>query len=203
MLTIISYAEPTFYRYKDKNGKIVITSALPEEANSIGYEIISPRGNVIETIPPPKSAAEIAAEEKAQEVQKQAETKAQEAKKIQELQAHKDEILLKAFSNEEDIIRSRDDKIASIAVLEGIAHENIVRLQKQLNEVKSAADTYQRQNQPIPENLQNAIKDTRRQINENQAFLDSKKVEKQQITANYQKLLERFQQIQTHPTVQQ
>ncbi len=49
------FADTNFYRYKDKDGRPVITNTLPSEVADQGYEIISPRGNVIETVQPEKN----------------------------------------------------------------------------------------------------------------------------------------------------
>lgn len=185
-------AQGNYYRYKDKDGHPVISSTLPSEVVDLGYEIISPRGTVIETISPRESKEQQVSEG---ELEKQAEI---DRKKAQ-VQAHKDEILLKSFTNETDIERSRKEKIASIEVLEEIVHENIDRLQKQLNREKNSAANYTGQNQKIPEKLQKTIDETLRQINENKAFLERKKTEKVQINTKYKGLVERFRYLQQHP----
>lgn len=195
-------AEVTYYRYKDKDGNQVITSSLPSDVAQQGYEVISPRGNIIKTIKPAPTQEELANDVKAQEQQKVAEKEAEAAKRQAALQAKKDEILLKSFSSEEDITRSRDEKIASIEVLEGITHENITRLQKQLDEAKGSAEKYKASSQEVPASLQKTIEESQRQIKENEAFLDRKQNEKQDIHTKYQALIDRFQQLHTSHTIQ-
>lgn len=197
LCTIGSAKEMTLYRYKDKDGHAVITSTLPSDvAEQGGYDIISPRGNVLETVPPAKTKEEIAKEandlEKEKETQKQAEI----VRKQAAIQAKKDEILLKSFTNEQDIIRSRDEKIASIEILEEITKENITRLQKQLDDAKNAVQHHQNTGQQIPESLQKTIEESQRQINDNVAFLTRKKAEKDEIHTKYQGLINRFRELQ-------
>jgi len=190
----------TLYRYKDKDGHPVITSTLPSDiAEKGGYDIISPRGNVLETVPPAKTPEEIAKEAKNLEKAKEADKQAEVARKQAAIQAKKDEILLKSFTSEQDIIRSRDEKIASIEVLEGITKENITRLQKQLDDAKVLAQKHQSSGQQIPESLQKMIEESQRQISDNVNFLNRKKAEKDEINAKYQELINRFHELQQHP----
>lgn len=196
-----SAKEMTLYRYKDKDGHPVITSTLPSDvAEQGGYDIISSRGNVLETVPPAKTKEEIAKDAQNIEKEKEAQKQAEVASKQAAIQAKKDEILLKSFTNEQDIIRSRDEKIASIEVLEEISKENITRLQKQLDDAKNAVQKHQNTGQQIPESLQKTIEESQRQINDNLAFLTRKKAEKDEIHTKYQELISRFREIQQHPS---
>lgn len=188
-------SEVFYYRYKDADGHQVITSTLPSDVADKGYEIISPRGNVIKTIQPIKTHEEVEADQKALEVKRQADLKAIENKKNEERQAKKDDILLKSFTNKEDIVRSRDEKIASIEVLEQIMHENISRLQKQLKAANESKVTFEKSGQPIPESLKNTITNSERQIKDNEAFLERKKIEKENIQTKYQGLITRFDEL--------
>ncbi|HRE31530.1 MAG TPA: DUF4124 domain-containing protein, partial [Candidatus Berkiella sp.] len=74
-----AFAQDNYYRYKDKEGNVVISNSVPADVANSGYEVVSPTGNVIETVLPRKSDAEIAAEAKAaqdqREAQKQVELK--------------------------------------------------------------------------------------------------------------------------------
>ncbi len=69
-----------YYRYKDKDGQVVISNSLPAEVANSGYEIVSPMGNVVEKVLPRKSQDEIAADAKALEHQREAERQAEIAK---------------------------------------------------------------------------------------------------------------------------
>ncbi len=193
-------SEQYYYRYKDSEGHQVITSTLPPEVADQGYEIISPRGNVLKTIQPAKTKEEIAQDQNAIEERRKADLKIEENKKQAELQAKKDDILLKSFSSEDDIIRSRDEKIASIEVLEQIMHENITRLNKQLKDANDSKANYLKSGQKVPDTLSKTINESERQIKENEAFLARKKVEKDNIHTKYQALIDRFGQLNKHDT---
>lgn len=193
-------AQDNYYRYKDKDGNTVISNSVPADVSNSGYEVVSPMGNVVETVQPRKSDAEIAADAKAIEQQREAQKQA-EANKLQaEQQAHKDNILLKSFTSVADINRAKEDKMASIAVLENIVEENLGGLEKQLKDAKAAALTYQSKSQPLPATLQKTITESERQIKDGQAFLERKKAEKLEIETKYKALTEHFLELQATQT---
>ncbi|MGE3320373.1 MAG: DUF4124 domain-containing protein [Candidatus Berkiella sp.] len=189
-------AQDNYYRYKDKEGHTVISNTVPADVSNTGYEVVSPMGHVVETVPPRKSDAEIAADAKLIEQQREAQKQAAIIKQQAEVQAHKDNILLKSFTSVADINRAKEDKLASIAVLENIVQENLGGLQKQLNDAKAAAATYEAKSQPLPATLQKTITESERQIKDGQAFLERKKAEKLEIEAKYKALTEHFLELQ-------
>lgn len=198
----ITYGLPAFadtgnyYKYKDDNGHTIISSTLPPEAANQGYQIVSPMGTIVETVDPKKSAEELNNEAI---LQKQKEAAEQESNKLREqekAQAQKDDILLKSFSSAQDIERARNDKLASIQVLEQIMRESMIGLEKQLQDAKTAAVSYQTSNKPIPEKIQKTIQESERQIKENTTYLERKSLEKKEIHTKYQQLLDRFYALQ-------
>jgi len=189
-------AQDNFYRYKDKEGHTVISNSVPADVSNTGYEVVSPMGNVVETVLPKKSDAEIAADAKLIEQQREAQKQADMAKQQADTQARKDNILLKSFASVADINRAKEDKLASIAVLENIVQENLGGLQKQLKDAKAAAATYESKSQPLPASLQKTIAESERQIKDGQAFLERKKAEKLEIEEKYKALTEHFLTLQ-------
>lgn len=193
-------AQDNYYRYKDKDGNTVISNSVPADVSNSGYEIVSPMGNVVDKVLPRKSDAEIAADAKAIEEQREAQKQAEATKLQAEQQAHKDNILLKSFTSVADINRAKEDKLASIAVLENIVQENLGGLEKQLKDAKAAATTYESKSQPIPATLQKTITESERQIKDGQAFLERKKAEKLEIETKYKLLTEHFLELQARQT---
>lgn len=192
-------AQATFYRYQDKDGNVVMGSTLPPEADHLGYDIIGPNGNVIEHVPPPKSPEEIAKEAALKTQQSEANKAAEAQKKADALQHQQDQILLKSFTTEADLVRSRDEKLASITVLEEITQQNVRHLQKKLATIQQTIQQYTDHHQAIPDADAKLLSSTQQQLQENQNFLVKKKEEKQKINQEYQKLIERFRQITKKP----
>lgn len=190
--TVSLYAAQRYYKYVDKDGNTIISHYLPAEAANRGYAVVTTRGNVIEVVQPKKSTDQLA---KDLEIEKEKLAKQQEEEKQKQLadeQARKDEIILKTFSSEQDITRSRDEKISSIEILEGITTENISRLKQQLETARTNAASYERSSQAIPQEITDTIELSKRQIQENEEFLKRKELEKKQIHVKYDQILDRF-----------
>lgn len=183
----------TIYRYTDENGKTIMTNTLPPEATQSGYEIIGDDGSVIERVPPPKTPAELKQEAKEKEKAKALE--AEKAAEIEEAkqQAKEDNILLKSFSSQADIARSRDEKLEALSVVEDIANKNIKNLAEKLQALENQIKTTTQNNQTLPAEAAKQLQSLKQQLEENRAFLESKRLEKTQLKAHYQKMIERYQ----------
>jgi hypothetical protein len=185
-------AAEQFFKYVDNEGNTIISNNLPAEYANDGYAIVTSRGNVIQVVHPKKTEAQLA-KELAREKQLFEQKMLLEAKEKEKLeQARKDDILLKTFATEKAIIRNRDDKIDSIAVLESITKENIIRLKNQLKQAQKTAAQYERSGKLIPLTVNKTIDDSKRQINENLDFLMKKAKEKEQLKIKYETMIERF-----------
>lgn len=190
------FAADEFYKYVDKNGDTIISNNLPAEYANNGYAIVTSRGNVLKIVAPKKTNEELAQElskEKAA-FEEKLRIEKQEAEKKE--QARRDDILLKTFASETDIIRNRDDKINAIEVLESITKENITRLKKQLDEAQSTAARHERSGKLTPQSVIETINISKRQIHENFDFLMQKQEEKEQLKIKYEKMIERFKVLQ-------
>ncbi|HET9843451.1 MAG TPA: hypothetical protein VFP93_02185 [Gammaproteobacteria bacterium] len=183
------------YKYQDENGIEIISTSLPGEAANRGYTVISPRGNVIEVVPPKPSDEEVAKSLKEEQKKVEFEKQKEEELHKKELEAKKDIMLLKMFGNVQDIERSRDEKLSSIKVQEDITKDNLERIKLQLQKAQEISKIHQDRNQPVPPQIEETIKDSQFQIEENTKFLIRKTTEKKQIHDQYEKLIERFNEI--------
>lgn len=105
-LTTSAYAD--MFRWEGPNGRVHYGDTLPPQQASHGYEVINPAtGEVIQTIEPAKTQAQLAAEAEA----KKAETQRQ--KEQEERQRH-DQVLLDLYSSVDDIKRARDARLTDI-----------------------------------------------------------------------------------------
>lgn len=184
-----------YYRYQDESGNNVISSTIPPEFANQGYDIVSPRGNVLRHVPPKRTPAEIEAEKKQLAEMEKAKRLAEQTAEQQKEQAQKDKILLQMFSSVEDVERSRDQKLHAIKVLEGITEESISRQKEILEQEQQEADAIG-QNGSVPEKLKERIEKTKANILDSEQFLKKKEKEKEEIHNQYQKLIERFKKIQ-------
>lgn len=190
-----AHAESVMYQYTDEKGQTIISNTLPAEAANRGYSVISSRGNVIEKVPPKLTDEQIIELNKAKDLEAKEQAKQAFAEQQKKLQNKKDMMLLKIFTNVEDIKRSRNDKIETIEIQQAITRDNIARLESQLKRTEAAIQAHQQQNSPVPEQLQNTVEESKKQLKENREFLISKKIEKEDIQKRYQTMITRFQEL--------
>lgn len=192
MFALSAQAETVMYQYTDDNGQKVISSTLPAEAANRGYSIISSRGNVIEKVAPKLTEQQIIELNKTKALEQEQKEQAALAKEKQILQDKKDKMLLKMFTNIDDIERSRNDKVETIEVQQAITRDNILRLEEQLKRTQETIQAHQAQNSPIPAQLQETVEETLKQLEENKQFVISKENEKKDIDQRYETMIERF-----------
>tara|TARA_R110002110_G_scaffold271566_3_gene487024 strand:+ start:47890 stop:48546 length:657 start_codon:yes stop_codon:yes gene_type:complete len=187
--------QPKYYRFKDESGRHVISNTLPPEYANKGYDIVSSRGNVLQHIPPQKTAAEIAIEQKQRAAEEQAKQQAADERILQASQKEKDQLLLRMFSSVKDIQRSWDEKISAIEVLESITRENVKRQKLQLEKTQKQVERLQSNGAKAPPPLLKHLHKTQSNIQDSNAFLMRKQKEKLKINAKYKALIERFENL--------
>ncbi|QBM18257.1 hypothetical protein MARI_23970 [Marinobacter sp. JH2] len=148
------------YRYTDNNGQLVISNTIPQEATKRGYEIISDRGRVIETIAPAPTAEELAAREAAKERKQQ-----------QEAQLEQDRLLLKRFSHPDQAVRAMHRKVQELEGLISLKRGNISVLTSQLDNEQRRAAEMERAGRNVPDatlkkiyRLEGQVRDIEREI---------------------------------------
>jgi len=168
---------------------------LPAQYANDGYDVVTARGNVIEHVPAKKTAQEleIDAKLKVEEQKRQAEQASIQAAIDKE--KRQDYILLQTFMATQDIERLRDEKIASIKIVEGITLENLKRLRDQLDTARDAAANFERMGKPTPTNVTKTISESKRQIKDSEDFIQRKHMEKLKITKEFTRTLERFNKL--------
>ncbi|MBZ0335745.1 DUF4124 domain-containing protein [Marinobacter sp. AL4B] len=148
------------YRYTDNNGQLVISNTIPQEATKRGYEIISDRGRVIETIAPAPTAEELAAREAEKERKQQ-----------QEAQLEQDRLLLKRFSHPDQAVRAMHRKVQELEGLISLKRGNISVLTSQLDNEQRRAAEMERAGRNVPDatlkkiyRLEGQVRDIEREI---------------------------------------
>ena len=143
----------TMYRYT-KNGDSIISSNLPPDVVNEGYEILSPRGNIIETVPPRKSKQQIKQQQAQEQLAAQAQKKQALIEQQQAEQRKKDQLLLKMFNSKEGIKRVHKNKIEAIENIEKISQDNLKKLNKKLSKAQQREAQLSDSNRAIPAKLQ-------------------------------------------------
>lgn len=174
----------TMYRYKDDNGRMVISNTVPSESSTRGYEILNGQGRVVDVVEAAPTAEEIAARE--------AEKK---RNALAEKQREEDAELLRTFSHPDDAVRALRRKLQELESLVQLKRGNISVIESQLEEQQSKAADLERAGREVPENLTTRIERLHAQIREIEKEIGVQNMETQAIRETYEQKIERLETI--------
>ncbi len=156
MMTIGAAAD-RLYRYKDKEGKVVVSSILPPEVSQNGYDIVNEMGVVIKTVEPRKTKEQLEAE-----LAKKAILEEETRQQLEQDQL--DSILLNSYTDITDIERARDRELVSKNRDIMLLKQNIRRLTRMLEDTQKRAARDERLGREISESIKKDVDTFKRRI---------------------------------------
>lgn len=163
-------------------------NVVPPEYSQEGHREYSEGGFVVDETGRAPTEAEIM--EQRRESQRQ-----MEAERLRIEQARQDRILLQTFSDEEDIINARDDKIAVMEAQIKLAEGRIAKLQSDLDQRIKQAASMERTGKTPGESIQEDIDSLRRQIRRNETYITNTREKQAQLQEAYAADIERFREL--------
>src|SRR5919106_142500 len=175
LLAVLAFAIPLTPHAKaikcwtNSDGNKECGDAVPAEYVQQGHQEISQDGRmIIREHNRAKSDEELAEQELL------AKLKA-EQQQLARQQAARDRVLLETFTNEEDMVLARDDKLSTIESQIRLTENHINKLHTTLEKmIKMAADLERGGKRPSPSLIED-IEKVRRQISENWMFIESQR----------------------------
>ncbi len=178
----------TLYRYRDKNGSIVLNRTIPPEFVGQGYEVLNDKGRVIEVIPPALTDAQIAARE--------AEKRRQEMlEKQRKLQEEQDRELKLLYSHPNDVVRILKRRIQDIQSVISLRQSQIVTTRKEIEALEAQAAEAQRKGLEISEHLISALNKARKDIANDLADIQENQKEMTRALEEFDQKIRRMEQI--------
>lgn len=181
------------YRWVDKQGNVFYGDKIPPEYAAQGSKELSEQGVVVKTNAPPLT------EEQRAEAQRQEKLKAEQERIAQEKRAH-DRMLLSTFSTEEDLIMTRNGKVASIDAMIGATKSRNQSLEKSLTGMRANAAERERNGQSISDKLRKDIAAMQVQIKDNLNYIASKQREQEALRMQFEADLGRFRELKSAQT---
>jgi hypothetical protein len=170
------------YRYINEKGVPTLNDHVPPEFAKNGYEILSPDGRVLETVPRQLTGIEGERKRKSEA----------EAKRLREW----DKNLLLRYSSVDDINAARDRALREIDVRLSILRGNLQATKAQVeHEQEKAADTERRGSQ-VPEAVVSNIAKLKTEAATIEDSIAERLREKEATRSNYQKDIDRFKTLQ-------
>lgn len=170
------------YRYRDNKGVVGIDDHVPPEFAKNGYEVLTPDGRVLETVP-----RQLVGEEGAR-----ARALETEAKRLQEW----DKNLLLRYSSVDDIAAARDRALREIDVRLSILRSNLLSVKGQIESEQLKAADMERRGFEVPAGVVSNMEMLKREIADTEEAIGQRTQEKTQIAASFQKDIDRFKTLQ-------
>lgn len=181
-------AKAKFYRYKDENGKTVVSSTLPPKYSQNGYEIVNELGMVLETIAPRKTPEQLAEEARQKRAQ------AEQARLLKE-QQRLDQILIESYSDISDIERARDNELSSKQRDILLLKQNIRRVTRLLEDTQALAARDERMGQNVRPKTLREIRTYQERIAAEQQEILSIEEQMKEIEQRYNSSMVRFNEL--------
>lgn len=177
------------YKWVDENGQIRYGDRIPPQYARKSNETLNQQGVTVDHKEAAKTPEQIAAEQRLEEAR-------QVAERAQQEQDRKDRILLDTFTNEDEMVLTRDGKIQAIEAIIRVTNGRTEKLKLRLNELKTRAANIERSGKPVSDRLNTEIGETRQQIAQNFIYVKKRNSDQQLIREQYEKDIARFRELQ-------
>jgi hypothetical protein len=182
------------YKIINERGNVELKATLSAQEAKRGYSVLSPDGQLIETVAPELSAEEYAALSKERRAALNSEQREKEE------QAYNESLLLR-YSNVDDLYAEQRRKLQELDIRVSILINNRAALREKIEAQQATAANYERRNVKVPEVLEQNIVQLESEIKETDAEIKLRKIEKAQTSERYAadaerltELIERFGQ---------
>ena len=177
------------YKWVDENGQIRYGDRIPPQYARKSNETLNQQGITVDRKEAAKTPEQIAAAQRLEEAREAAE-------RVQQEKDRKDRILLDTFTNEDEMVLTRDGKIEAIEAIIRVTNGRTEKLKLRLSELKTRAANMERSGKPVPDKLNAEISETRQQIAQNFTYVKSRNSDQQLIREQYEVDIARFRELQ-------
>jgi len=171
--------------WKNSDGIRECGNIVPPEYAQKGHEELNAQGIRVKTHERALTKDEII-ERKRIKAEEKAKQDAIEAKQREDM------VLLSTFANEDEIVMARNGKITAIRTEIRLTNKSLTKAKTRLNETRKQAANYERSGKKAPKKISTEIATSQKQILNYEQFIESKKVELNKITTQFDSDLKRF-----------
>ncbi|MFQ5644334.1 MAG: DUF4124 domain-containing protein, partial [Thiogranum sp.] len=176
------------YKWVDDSGQVRYGDRIPPRYAKKKNETLSDQGIVVETKEAAKTPEQIAEEQRQKAL-------AEEQERIRIETARKDSILLDTFTNEDEMVMTRDGKIEAIEAVIRVTNDRTEKNRQRLAKLKLRAANLERSGKAVPKKLLKSIAETRNQIRSNTKYVANRVVEQQRIREQFEADINRFREL--------
>lgn len=183
-----SQSSPRLYKWTDDQGKVHYGDKVPPEYAKQERKVLNEQGVQVKTLEAAKTPEQLAEEERLA-------TQRKEQERIAAEQASHDRMLLATFTTEDDMVMTRDGKIAAIDGILRVTRDRIEKIETTLSQLTREAAELERGGKPIPDSLHEEILGARGQIQRYLDYIAGKRREQENIRAQFETDIRRFREL--------
>ncbi len=174
--------------WQNDKGETECGSTVPPEYVKTGHKELNEQGLTVNQVDRELTDEEL--------MQRQEQRKQDEIReKAEKEQAIRDLVLIQTYTDENEIIRSRDDKIGIIEGQIKLAESRIERLEGQVEFSLGRINAFKQNQQEVPTVLEQNLHTFNRQIADQKTLIEQKRREQEQIRSNYSTDIQRFREL--------
>ena len=172
MVTMVAEAS-SLYRYRNKEGNLVVDYTVPPEYVAGGYEVISKTGRVEQVVPPQRDPEAPDAEEPTESSEDASE------------QQKEDEMLLRSYSEVSGIEAARERRVSKLDREIEITESNLLKNRDMQQAARIKAANYQLSGKPVPKSLLKHMDDLVLQERDAEHVLEVRQQERDKVSQRY------------------
>lgn len=176
------------YKWVDEHGKVHYGDKVPPEYAKQERKVLNQQGVEVDKLDAAKTPEQIAEDERLAEQRREQERVAAE-------RAAHDRMLLATFTTEDDMVMTRDGKIAAIDGVLRVTRGRIENIEENLSQLTREAADLERAGKPIPDNLHEQIRGARGQIQRYLDYIAGKRREQEIIREQFEIDIRRFREL--------
>ena len=178
--------------WKNNEGVRECGNAVPPEYAQQDIERKSHMGITLEKTKRAKTPEELAAASAAREQLEREET---ERERERARRARRDHVLLRTFTTEEDLMLTRDGKVAAIDSRIRHIEQVLLKLEESQADLQGEAASLERGGSKVPEDLRRKIDDVRNQTEKTRTEIEQRKQERVSVQKQFDDDLARYRKL--------
>lgn len=179
-------AEKSTYKWVDENGVIHYGDRIPPKYAKQQREVLNQRGDTVKVLDHEKTPEERAEDARKEEIARQ-----------EQEQAKKDAFLLSTYDDEADLLKARDEQIASLDGNLRIAQIGLQGTEKDLVTRQQRRAQLTKDGKPVPPELEKQIKTLEARATRDREALARRELERQATAARWERDIQRWRQVKS------
>ncbi len=180
-------AKKKMYKWVDENGNVSYSDTVQPEQIKKAHEELNEQGVVVEKVGNARTDEEFY-QDRLKELQKKKELEKQ--KRLEE----KRQNIIKAYTNEQEIIRLKDERISSLERNIELAEQSLTFQRASQEQLMSRAADSERNGQEVSKALKSRIEVIKDKINYQLKFIEVKKEEIDRVQQRFEKDLKTYRE---------